>query len=112
MKILAVKKQDQIWDWTLFLFILLYLILPTVYRSYSIFLIGNKLPTTNGLAIVSQWQFIQVFLEILQEAFVLPMFFFIGSKIKNSKIEIAQRIKTSLSLLILIIVKNVTFITN
>lgn len=101
MKILAAKKQDQIWDWTLFFFILLYLILPAVYRSYSVFLIGNKLPTTNGLAIVSQWQFIQVFLEILQEAFVLPIFFFIGSKIKNSKNEIAQRIKTSFSILLL-----------
>lgn len=110
MKILAAKKQDQIWDWTLFFFILLYLILPAVYRSYSVFLIGNKLPTTNGLAIVSQWQFIQVFLEILQEAFVLPIFFFIGSKIKNSKNEIAQRIKTSFSILLLIILPVVVII--
>ena len=69
MEILAAKKQDQIWDWTLFFSILLYLILPTVYRSYSVFLIGNKLPTANGLAIVSQWQFIQVFLEILHYYF-------------------------------------------
>lgn len=110
MKILAAKKQDQIWDWTLFFFILLYLILPAVYRSYSLFLIGNKLPTANGLAIISQWQFIQVFLEILQEAFVLPIFFFIGSKIKNSKNEIAQRIKTSFSILILIILPVVVII--
>ena len=66
------------WDWGLFLLILLYMALPRFYRSYSIYLIGNAISDTNALATVAQWQFIELLLEVIQETFVLAIFYFVG----------------------------------
>jgi Na+-driven multidrug efflux pump len=84
------------WDWGLLFFVLLYAILPTIYRSYSIYLVGNTMPGTDALAIVSQWQFVQVFFEIIQEAIVLPLFFFVGRNRSGERRNIAISIKTAL----------------
>lgn len=73
------------WDWGLFLLILLYMALPRFYRSYSIYLIGNAIPDTNALATVAQWQFIELLLEIVQETFVLAIFFFVGRGMQRSE---------------------------
>ena len=73
------------WDWGLFLLIFLYMALPQFYRSYSVYLIGNAIPDTNALATVAQWQFIGLILEIVQETFVLAMFFFVGRAIYNNE---------------------------
>ena len=64
------------WDWALYLLIFLYMALPQFYRSYSIYLIGNVIPDTNALATVAQYQFIDLLLEVVQETFVLAIFFF------------------------------------
>ncbi|MEZ4850908.1 MAG: MATE family efflux transporter [Bacteroidia bacterium] len=80
--------------------ILLYSILPAIYQSYQLYLIGNEMPSLSGLAIASQWQFVQVWFEIIQEATVLPLFFFIGSQIKQKKEVIISRLKTAFVLLI------------
>ena len=72
------------WDWRLLLFILLFLGLPNVYQLYRVYLIGNELPDTGSLAIVSQWQFVGLVIEVFQEASVLAIFFFLGSQIRNS----------------------------
>ncbi|MFC1945436.1 MATE family efflux transporter [Chloroflexota bacterium] len=58
--------------------IFLYMALPRFYRSYSLYLIGNAIPDTNALATVAQWQFIELLLEVVQETFVLAIFFFVG----------------------------------
>lgn len=42
--VLELLKQ---WDWGLFLLILLYMALPQLYRSYSVYLIGNAIPDVN-----------------------------------------------------------------
>ena len=72
------------WDWRLFLFILLFLGLPNVYQLYRVHLIGNELPDPGSLAIVSQWQFVGLAIEVFQEATVLAIFFFLGSQIRSS----------------------------
>jgi len=59
--------------------------LPRFYRSYSIYLIGNAIPDTNALATVAQWQFIELLLEVVQETFVLAIFFFVGRGIQRSE---------------------------
>ena len=71
------------WDWRLFLFILLFIGLPNIYQLYRIYLIGNELPDPGSLAIVSQWQFVGLVVEIFQEATVLAIFFFLGSQIRS-----------------------------
>ena len=43
--VLELLKQ---WDWGLFLLILLYMALPQLYRSYSVYLIGNVIPDVNA----------------------------------------------------------------
>src|SRR4030042_3377784 len=73
------------WDWGLFLLIFLYMALPQFYRSYSVYLIGNAIPDTNALATVAQWQFVDLLLEVVQETFVLALFFFVGKGIQSSK---------------------------
>lgn len=91
------NPSARLWDWKLFLLILAYAVLPSIYSSYSLYLIGNELPSTAGLAIASQWQFVQVILEVVQEATVLPIFFFLGSKIGAHGEEILARLKTSIT---------------
>ena len=73
------------WDWGLFLLIFLFMALPRFYRSYSIYLIGNAIPDTNALATVAQWQFIELLLEVVQETFVLAIFFFVGRGIQSKE---------------------------
>ncbi len=73
------------WDWGLFLLIFLYMALPRFYRSYSVYLIGNAIPDTNALATVAQWQFIELLLEVVQETFVLAIFFFVGKGIQSNQ---------------------------
>ena len=80
----SVKYLLKQWDWRLFLVILLFLGLPNVYQIYRVRLIGNELPDPGSLAIVSQWQFVGLVVEVFQEATVLAIFFFLGSQIRNA----------------------------
>jgi Na+-driven multidrug efflux pump len=95
--VLALLRQ---WDWSLFLLILLYIALPQLYRSYSVYLIGNAIPDVNALAIVAQWQFIGLLLEIIQETFVLAIFFFVGRGIQSNQGP-GSPIRTSLTTILL-----------
>ena len=78
-----VRDCVRAWDWSLFLFIFLFLGLPNVYQLYRVYLVGNELPDTGSLAIVSQWQFVGLVVEVFQEATVLAIFFFLGSQIRS-----------------------------
>ena len=80
----VLQNHIRAWDWRLFVFILLFLGLPNVYQLYRVYLIGNEIPDAGGLAIVSQWQFVGLVVEVFQEATVLAVFFFLGSQIRNS----------------------------
>ncbi|KTB48296.1 MATE family efflux transporter [Dehalogenimonas alkenigignens] len=71
------------WDWGLYGLIFLFMALPQFYRSYSVYLIGNAIPDSSALSIVAQWQFVDLFLEIIQETFVLALFFFIGKGLQS-----------------------------
>lgn len=95
--VLELLKQ---WDWGLFLLILLYMALPQLYRSYSVYLIGNAIPDVNALATVAQWQFIELLLEIIQETFVLAIFFFVGRGIQSNQGP-GSPIRTSLTTILL-----------
>ncbi|MFC2072024.1 MATE family efflux transporter [Chloroflexota bacterium] len=81
----TIKGLLRQWDWGLFGLIFLYMALPRFYHSYSIYLIGNAIPDTNALATVAQWQFIELLLEVVQETFVLAIFFFIGRGMQRAE---------------------------
>ncbi len=78
-----IREHAALWDWRLFAFIFLFLGLPSVYQLYRVYLIGNELPDPGGLAVVSQWQFVGLAVEVFQEATVLAIFFFLGSQIRG-----------------------------
>ena len=79
----AVTYHIRQWDYRLFAAILLFLSLPNVYQLYRVSLIGNEIPDTGSLAIVAQWQFVGLIVEVFQEATVLAVFFFLGSQIRS-----------------------------
>ena len=64
----AVTYHVRQWDYRLFAAILLFLSLPNVYQLYRVSLIGNEIPDTGSLAIVAQWQFVGLIVEVFQEA--------------------------------------------
>lgn len=78
----------------LFLALLLMGLIPTIYTTVRIFLLG-QLPGDWGFNIASQLSWVNLLYEILQEAIILPLFFFIGMAIKN-RIELENKIKTGL----------------
>ena len=85
MSTLDIRYYLRVWDWRLVAFILLFLGLPNVYQLYRVRLVGNELPDPGSLAIVSQWQFVGLVVEVFQEATVLAIFFFLGSQIRSLK---------------------------
>ena len=87
------------WDWRLFSFIILFLGLPNVYQLYRVRLIGNEIPDSGSLAIVSQWQFVGLVVEVFQEASVLAIFFFLGSQLGRSRIVQLDRAKSVMSII-------------
>ena len=83
--------KNPYWDWKLLGVIFAYMAFPALYLSYRMYLIGNGIPDANGLAIDSQWQFVQVLYEIVQESLVLPIFYFVGSTLHRDKPELTAR---------------------
>ena len=102
MKKLESLKHSP-FDWQLLAVVLLMLSIPAIYNSYSIYLIGRWPPSENGLPIVAQWQFVQVFIEVLQEALIIPLFFFVGSQRFKHQPELLERVRTALLLVFLLL---------
>ena len=93
---LSLKKID----YRMFAALLVFGIVPTLYTTVRIFLIG-QLPDTYSFSIAGQLQWVNVLYEILQETIILPLFFFIGAVVSN-KDKLINRIKTSLIFTILV----------
>ncbi len=96
----------KLWDWRLFAFILLFLALPNIYQLYRVHLIGSEIPDPGSLAIVSQWQFVGLVVEVFQEATVLAIFFFLGSQIRRAASLQMDRAK---SVLVFIFIASLVF---
>lgn len=94
-----VRSRIFEWDWRLFSFIILFLGLPNVYQLYRVRLIGNEIPDSGSLAIVSQWQFVGLVVEVFQEASVLAIFFFLGSQLRRGRIVQLDRAKSVMSII-------------
>lgn len=74
--------------------------LPTVYQSVRIYFLG-ALPADWGYNIASQLSWVSLFFEVIQEAFMLPLFYLLG-QVLHDRIEFANRIQTGLALTIAI----------
>ena len=81
-------------NYRLLLALLLLGLIPTVYTTVRIFLIG-QFPGDWGFNIASQLSWVNLLYEILQEALILPLFYFIGMAVKN-KLDLENKFKTGI----------------
>lgn len=81
-------------NWKLFLSLLVMGLIPTIYTTVRVFFIG-QLPGDWSFSIAGQLSWVNLIYEILNEAIILPLYFFMG-KVISDKTEYTNRIKTGL----------------
>lgn len=81
-------------NWNLFVSLLILGLVPTIYTTARIFFIG-QLPGDWSFSIAGQLSWVNLIYEILNEAIILPLYFFMG-KVVSDKTEYTNRIKTGL----------------
>ena len=84
-----VKKSLSKINYKLFLALLVMGLCPTIYTTVRVFFLG-QLPGEYSFSIAGQLSWVNLLYEILSEAIVLPLFFFIG-KILTDKNEFYRR---------------------
>ena len=89
-----VKKSLSKINYKLFLALLVLGLCPTVYTTLRVFFLG-ELPGEYSFSIAGQLSWVNLLYEILSEAIVLPLFFFIG-KVLTDKKEFTNRMRTGL----------------
>ena len=89
-----VKKSLGKINYKLFLALLVLGLCPTIYTTLRVFFLG-ALPGEYSFSIAGQLSWINLLYEILSEAIVLPLFYFIG-KVLTDKKEFANRMRTGL----------------
>ena len=67
---------------------------PTVYTTVRMFFLGS-LPGEYSFSIAGQLSWVNLLYEIINEAIILPLFYFIG-KVVNDKKEFTNRVKTGM----------------
>ena len=67
---------------------------PTIYNTLRVFFLG-QLPGEWPYSIAGQLAWVNLLYEILNEAIILPLFYFVG-KVKNNRKEFANRVRTGM----------------
>lgn len=78
----------------LFISLLVMGLVPTIYTTLRVFWLGN-LPGDWSYSIAGQLSWINLIYEVINEAIILPLFYFVG-KVLSDKRELTNRIKTGL----------------
>ena len=81
-------------NWRLWLAIAATLLIPAIYQTTRIYFLGD-MPGDWGVNIASQLSWVNLIYEIIEEAFILPLFFILGKSINSSK-ELENKTKTGL----------------
>jgi len=81
-------------NYKLFFALLVLGFVPTVYNTVRVFFLG-QLPGEWAYSIAGQLSWVNLLYEILSEAIILPLFYFVG-KVKHDKQEFANRIRTGM----------------
>lgn len=89
-----VKKSLGKINYKLFISLLVLGLVPTIYTTVRVFFLG-QLPGEYSFSIAGQLSWVNLLYEILSEAIVLPLFFFIG-KVLTNKNEFENRMRTGL----------------
>lgn len=80
----------------LFISLLIMGLVPTIYTTLRLFWLGN-LPGDWSYSIAGQLSWINLIYEVINEAIILPLFYFVG-KVLEDKNELTNRMKTGLLL--------------
>lgn len=78
----------------LFISLLVMGLVPTIYTTLRVFWLGN-LPGDWSYSIAGQLSWINLIYEVINEAIILPLFYFVGIVLSDKK-ELTNRIKTGL----------------
>ena len=83
---------------------------PTIYNTVRGFFLG-QLPGEWSYSIAGQLSWVNLLYEILNEAVILPLFYFVG-KVKNNKKEFTNRVRTGMlsSLAVYAVLSAVVFV--
>ena len=81
-------------NWKLFISLLVMGLCPSIYITLRVYFLG-KLPGDWVFSIAGQLSWVNLLYEILDEAIILPLYFFMGKAI-NNKNDYTNRIKTGL----------------
>ena len=79
-------------DFRLFLALCVMALFPAVYTTVRVFFLG-QLPGEWSYSIAGQLSWVNLFYEVLSEAIILPLYFFMGSVVEDRK-EFANRIRS------------------
>ena len=85
----------------LLLSLIFFAILPSIYSTLRIYLLGTY-PDDSAINIASQQMWLGIIYEVLQEAIIAPMFFFIGKISNNDKSNLINKIKTFILIILII----------
>ena len=89
-----IKLSLSIINYKLYFALLVLGLAPTVYTTMRVFFLGS-LPGEYSFSIAGQLSWVNLIYEIINEAIILPLFYFIG-KVANDKKEFANRVKTGM----------------
>jgi len=94
IKMKAIVKSLKTFNWRLWVVLAVTLLIPALYQTLRIFFLGD-LPGDWGINIASQLSWVNLLYEIVQEAFILPLFFLLGKSL-GSKEELENKMRTGL----------------
>lgn len=92
-KMQKVKDSIKLINYRLFLALLLMGLFPTVYTTIRIFFLG-QMSGDWGYNIASQLSWVNLLYEIIQEAIILPLFYFVGKAFKKNLEELNNTVRT------------------
>ena len=97
-------------NYKLFFALLVLGLAPTIYTTVRMFFLG-QLPGEYSFSIAGQLSWVNLLYEILNEAIILPLFYFVG-KVKDNREGFSNRVRTGMliSLGVYVILSTVVFI--
>ena len=90
----TIWKSLKTFNWRLWLVLAATLLIPALYQTLRIFFLGD-MPGDWGVNIASQLSWVNLLYEIIEEAFILPLFFLLGKSL-GSKEELENKTRTGL----------------
>lgn len=90
----SILKSIKTFNWRLWLVLVVTLLIPALYQTLRIHFLGD-MPGEWGVNIASQLSWVNLIYEIIEEAFILPLFFILGKSL-GSKEELENKTRVGL----------------